>query len=94
VRPAKTIFAVRTHRPRDTVETVEISDEHFCGNGPLVRMMAFDDSSAVNHQKYFSPLEQTMVSDLSYVDLTEKTQFIGFLNRDLLTAFHGALGHG
>jgi hypothetical protein len=94
VGPAKTIFAVRTYRPRDTVETVEISDEHFCGNGPLVRMMAFDDSSAANHQKCFSPLEPTMESDHSCVDLTEKTQFIGFLNRDLLTAFHGALGHG
>ena len=92
MRPAKTIFAVRTHLPRDTVETVEISDEHFCGNGPLVRMMVFDDSSAANHQKYFSPLEQTMVSDLSCVDLTEK--FIGFLNRDLQTASHDALGHG
>ncbi|MGA7393294.1 MAG: hypothetical protein WBW78_11620, partial [Terrimicrobiaceae bacterium] len=61
---------------------------------PFGKIVVFDDSSAANHQKYFSPLEQTTVSDLSYVDLTEKTQFIGFLNRDLLTAFHDRLGHG
>jgi hypothetical protein len=65
-------------------ETVEAYDRHFWSNGHSVKVMIFDDSTAANHEKYYTKLEQTKtVNDLYYVGPHEKEAFIRFLNRKL-----------
>lgn len=77
-------FAIPTHRLRDVGETVEAYDEHFWRNGHFPRMIVFDDSTPVNHEKYFASLEQTKTHlDLWYVGPREKDQFLSYLNNRL-----------
>lgn len=51
-------FVIPTYRLRDVSETIEAYDRHFWKNGHAVRLIVFDDSSAANHAKYVSLLEQ------------------------------------
>jgi hypothetical protein len=74
-------FVIPTYRLRDVGETVEHYDEHFWRNGHSVRMIVFDDSSPVSHEKYYPLLERTQThNDLYYVGPAEKEQFLAFLN--------------
>jgi hypothetical protein len=74
------IFVIPTNRLRDVGETVEAYDEHFRRNGHAVTMIVFDDSSAVNQQKYYSGLERTRTfNPLYYVGPQQKEQFLAYL---------------
>ena len=53
-----TIFAIPTYRLRDVPETVERYDENFWLNGNEVALIVFDDSSLVNHHKYYAQLKR------------------------------------
>lgn len=84
MRPKETIFVIPTHRLRDVAETIEKYDENFWANGHALKMIVFDDSSLVNHEKYYELLEQTKtVNELYYVGPYEKEQFISFLTERL-----------
>ena len=77
-------FVIPTYRLREVGETVAQYDEHFWRNGHSVPIVVFDDSSAANHEKYYSLLEGTPThSELYYVGPKEKEQFIGYLNQRL-----------
>ena len=77
-------FVIPTYRLREVGETVAQYDDHFWRNGHSVPIVVFDDSSAVNHQKYFSLLENTPThNELYYVGPREKEQFIAYLNQRL-----------
>jgi hypothetical protein len=74
-------FAIPTNRLRDVCDTVELYDQHFWRNGHSVRIIVFDDSSAVNQEKYFPLLEKTHTHNaLYYVGPREKEQFFVYLN--------------
>jgi hypothetical protein len=76
----KPVFVIPTHRLRDVGATVEAYDEHFRKNGHSIDLVVFDDSSAVNQQKYFPLLEQTTTQNpLWYVGPQEKEQVLGLL---------------
>ena len=61
-------------------ETVERYDENFWLNGNEVALIVFDDSSLVNHHKYYAQLEATRTANpLNYVGPREKEQFIRVL---------------
>ncbi|MDB5984974.1 MAG: hypothetical protein JWR16_27 [Nevskia sp.] len=80
MRSPKPVFVIPTHRLRDVGATVESYDEHFRKNGHSIDMVVFDDSSAVNQQKYFPLLEQTTTQNpLWYVGPQEKEQFLSLL---------------
>jgi hypothetical protein len=77
-------FVIPTYRLREVGETVAHYDDHFWRNGHSVSIVVFDDSSAVNHDKYYSLLESTPThNELYYVGPREKEQFIGYLNQRL-----------
>jgi hypothetical protein len=77
-------FVIPTYRLREVNETVAQYDDHFWRNGYSVPIVVFDDSSHVNHQKYFSLLENTAThNELYYVGPPEKEQFIAYLNQRL-----------
>lgn len=77
-------FVIPTHRLRDVAETVEAYDEHFWRNGHVPRIMVFDDSTPVNHEKYFGLLEQAKThADVWYVGPEEKERFLTYLNHRL-----------
>ena len=77
-------FVIPTYRLREVGETVAQYDDHFWRNGHSVPIVVFDDSSSVNHQKYFSLLENTAThNELYYVGPREKEQFIAYLNQRL-----------
>jgi hypothetical protein len=77
-------FVIPTYRLREVNETVAQYDDHFWRNGYSVPIVVFDDSSHVNHQKYFSLLENTAThNELYYVGPREKEQFIAYLNQRL-----------
>lgn len=77
-------FVIPTYRLREVSETVAQYDDHFWRNGHSVPIVVFDDSSSVNHQKYFSLLENTPThNELYYVGPKEKEQFIAYLNQRL-----------
>jgi hypothetical protein len=77
-------FVIPTYRLREVSETVVQYDEHFWRNGHSVPIVVFDDSSAVNHDKYFSLLQRTPThNELYYVGPKEKEQFIAYLNQRL-----------
>src|SRR5215813_6636968 len=72
-------FVIPTHRLREVGETIEEYDEHFWRNGHSVRLIVFDDSSAVNQQKYYPLLEQTRTHQpIYYVGPAEKEQFLAY----------------
>lgn len=76
----KPVFVIPTHRLRDVGETVEAYDAHFRKNGHSIDLVVFDDSSAVNQQKYFPLLEQTTTHNpLWYVGPQEKERFLQLL---------------
>ncbi len=80
VEAPDTIFAIPTYRLRDVPETVERYDENFWLNGNEVALIVFDDSSLVNHHKYYAQLEATRTANpLYYVGPREKEQFIQIL---------------
>jgi len=84
MRSPKPVFVIPTHRLRDVGATVESYDEHFRKNGHSIDMVVFDDSSAVNQQKYFPLLEQTTTQNpLWYVGPQEKEQFLSLLSARL-----------
>jgi hypothetical protein len=61
-------------------ETVERYDENFWLNGHEVALIVFDDSSLVNHHKYYAQLEATRTANpLNYVGPREKEQFFQVL---------------
>ncbi len=75
-----TTFVIPTYRLRDVGQTVEAYDEHFRKNGHAIDLTVFDDSSAVNQQKYYPLLEATKTnSNLFYVGPAEKEQFLALL---------------
>jgi len=77
-------FVIPTYRLREVGETVAQYDEHFWRNGHAVPIVVFDDSSTVNHEKYYSLLEGTAThNELYYVGPREKEAFIGYLNERL-----------
>jgi len=77
-------FVIPTYRLREVGETVVQYDDHFWRNGHSVPIVVFDDSSAVNHDKYYSLLEATTThNELYYVGPKEKEQFIAYLNQRL-----------
>jgi hypothetical protein len=77
-------FVIPTYRLREVGETVAAYDEHFWRNGHSASIVVFDDSSAANHEKYFSLLEATPThNELFYVGPKEKEQFITYLNERL-----------
>lgn len=77
-------FVTPTYRLREVGETVAQYDDHFWRNGHSVPIIVFDDSSSVNHQKYYSLLENTQThNELYYVGPKEKEQFIAYLNQRL-----------
>ncbi len=53
-------FVIPTYRLREVGETVAHYDDHFWRNGHSVPIVVFDDSSAVNHAKYYSLLEEAV----------------------------------
>jgi hypothetical protein len=68
-----TIFAIPTYRLRDVPETVQRYDKNFWLNGHEVALIVFDDSSLVNHHKYYAQLEATRTANpLYYVGPREK----------------------
>jgi hypothetical protein len=70
-------FVIPTYRLREVGETVTAYDEHFWRNGHSVPIIVFDDSSAANHEKYYSLLERTAThNELYYVGPKEKEAFI------------------
>jgi hypothetical protein len=78
-------FVIPTYRLREVGATVAEYDEHFWRNGHCVPIIVFDDSSAANHDKYYSILDGTPThNELFYVGPKEKEQFIAYLNRRLL----------
>src|SRR5882672_807629 len=78
------IFAIPTHRLRDVSETVEAYDENFWHNGHSVPIIVFDDSSSVNHEKYYASLERTTTeNELFYVGPRQKEEFIRLINKRL-----------
>ena len=77
-------FVIPTYRLREVGETVAEYDEHFWRNGHSVPIIIFDDSSAANHEKYYSLLEAIAThNELYYVGPREKEQFIAYLNQRL-----------
>jgi hypothetical protein len=77
-------FVIPTYRLREVGETVAHYDDHFWRNGHSVPIVVFDDSSTVNHEKYYSILEATPThNELYYVGPREKEQFIAYLNQRL-----------
>jgi hypothetical protein len=52
------IFVIPTYRLREVDELVEQYDRQFSRNGHSVPIVAFDDSSPANQQKYFPLPEQ------------------------------------
>jgi hypothetical protein len=77
-------FVIPTYRLREVGETVAQYDEHFWRNGHSVPIIVFDDSSAANHDKYYSLLESvTTHNEVRYVGPREKEQFISYLNMRL-----------
>jgi hypothetical protein len=77
-------FVIPTYRLREVGETVTAYDEHFWRNGHSVPIIVFDDSSAANHEKYYSLLERTAThNELYYVGPKEKEAFIAYLNQRL-----------
>ena len=77
-------FVIPTYRLREVGETIELYDEHFWRNGHSVPMIVFDDSSPVNHDKYYPLLEQTSThNELYYVGPREKELFITHLDQRL-----------
>jgi hypothetical protein len=77
-------FVIPTYRLREVGETVTGYDEHFWRNGHSVPIIVFDDSSAANHEKYYSLLERTAThNELYYVGPKEKEAFIAYLNQRL-----------
>jgi hypothetical protein len=77
-------FVIPTHRLREVGATIEDYDEHLWRNGHSVRLAVFDDSSPVNQQKYYPPLEQTRTHQpIYYVGPAEKEQFLAYLNSRL-----------
>jgi len=77
-------FVIPTYRLRDVGETIEIYDEHFWRNGHSPEIIIFDDSTPVNHEKYFPLLEQTKTHlEIQYVGPREKEQFLAYLNSRL-----------
>ena len=77
-------FVIPTYRLREVGQTVAQYDEHFWRNGHWVPIVVFDDSSAVNHEKYYGLLEDTAThNELYYVGPKEKEQFIAYLNERL-----------
>ena len=77
-------FVIPTYRLREVGETVAQYDDHFWRNGHSVPIVVFDDSSAVNHEKYYSLLEETPThNELYYVGPKEKEQFIAYLGERL-----------
>jgi hypothetical protein len=78
------MFVIPTNRLRDVGETVEQYDEHFWRNGHPPQIIAFDDSTPANQEKYFPLLERTNTHhDLYYVGPREKEQLLAYLNRRL-----------
>jgi len=77
-------FVIPTYRLREVGETVAQYDDHFWRNGHSVPIVVFDDSSAVNHEKYYSLLEETPThNELYYVGPKEKEQFMAYLGQRL-----------
>ncbi len=77
-------FVIPTYRLREVGETVTQYDEHFWRNGHSVPIMVFDDSSAANHEKYYSSLQGTAThNEVLYVGPREKEQLIAYLNERL-----------
>ncbi len=77
-------FVIPTYRLREVGDTVAQYDDHFWRNGHSVPIVVFDDSSSVNHAKYYSLLEGTPThNELYYVGPREKEQFITYLNQRL-----------
>jgi len=77
-------FVIPTHRLREVGETIEAYDEHFWRNGHSPEIIVFDDSTPVNHDKYFPLLEQTRTHlDVHYVGPREKEEFLTYLNTRL-----------
>jgi hypothetical protein len=77
-------FVIPTYRLREVSATVAEYDEHFWRNGHSVPIVVFDDSSAVNHDKYYMLLEDTQThNELYYVGPKEKEQFIAYLDHRL-----------
>lgn len=77
-------FVIPTYRLREVGETVAQYDQHFWRNGHSVPIMVFDDSSAANHDKYYSLLESVAThNEVRYVGPKEKDQFISYLNMRL-----------
>ena len=79
-----TIFSIPTYRLRDVPDTVESYDENFWRNAHEVALFVFDDSSLVNHDKYYSQLAKTRTANpLYYVGPREKERFIQILLKRL-----------
>jgi hypothetical protein len=77
---AQPLFVIPTYRLREVGETVKAYDEHFRRNGHHIPLIVFDDSSAVNQQKYYALLEKTPTQNpLFYVGPQEKEQFLQHL---------------
>lgn len=77
-------FVIPTYRLREVGETVTHYDQHFWRNGHAVPIVVFDDSSAANHEKYYSLLESVAThNEVRYVGPREKEQFINYLNMRL-----------
>ena len=69
-------FVIPTYRLRDVAATIEAYDEHFTRHGHTVKMVVFDDSTAVNHDKYYSLIERTKThNEVFYVGPREKRAF-------------------
>ncbi|HEY3500300.1 MAG TPA: hypothetical protein VGK73_36665 [Polyangiaceae bacterium] len=74
------LFVIPTCRLRDVGETVEAYDRHFSERGHSVRMMVFDDSGPLLHDRYFSNLARVRTkNELFYVGPAEKAALQSFL---------------
>jgi hypothetical protein len=80
-------FVIPTYRLRDVAQTVEDYDAHFQSHGHSVKMIVLDDSTTVNHDKYFALLEKTRThNELHYVGPKEKAAFLDIVRQRLRDA--------
>lgn len=74
------LFVIPTCRLRDVGETVQAYDRHFAEHGHSVRMVVFDDSGPLLHERYFGNLAHVRTrNDLFYVGPAEKAGLQAFL---------------
>jgi hypothetical protein len=74
------LFAIPTCRLRDVVEAVEAYDQHFVKHGHSLRLMVFDDSGPLLHEKYFERLARVRTkNEVFYVGPSEKAELLACL---------------